>query len=106
MSRFQLISNVPGTTVHVGWDNPLQTFFAHVQKAGRKATDEPQTVLWIGTEPSECLDVQDLQEHILPWAKLPPGTAAELERQRDKARGPTQLQAQMLNVVRLSQYRR
>lgn len=106
MSRFQLISKLPGTTVHVGWDNPLQTFFAQVQKVGSKATDDPQTVLWIGTEPSECLDIQDLKEHIQGWADLPPGTAAELERQRDKARVPTRLQAQMLNVVRLSQHRR
>ncbi len=37
----------------VGWDRPLQTFFAQVIFATEDEPDEGEALIWVGTEPSE-----------------------------------------------------
>lgn len=93
MSRYQLLSVVPGTKVFVGWDTMLQTFQAQV--LGRPATPdgEPTVLLSIGRTQGECLTVAELAGHTSPWAIVPPGIAADLERERDTVGAPARPQA-------------
>lgn len=100
MSRYQLLSDVAGTKVFVGWDTPLQTFFAQVLGTPKAPGGDPSTVLWVGTNTGECLSIQDLARQISPWATLPPGIAANLERERDSASSPTPLQTGLLAAMR------
>jgi hypothetical protein len=51
------ISLAGGRTLTVGWDPPLQTFFAQEHAPGR---EEP--VLWVGTDLHELYDLDDLAQ--------------------------------------------
>lgn len=83
MSRYQLLSDVPGTKVFVGWNASLQTFFAQVLGHSETPDGEPAVHLSIGTAPRACVDVDDLANQISPWAKMPLGIAIDLARERD-----------------------
>lgn len=96
MIRLQLCSHIPGTSVHVGWNDELRTFFAHVRQVGRFCTDEPKTILTLGNEHNECLNIIELQARIQLWASLPVGTAKLLERHRDTVDVPTARSTQPL----------
>lgn len=76
-----------GRTLTVGWDPPLQTFFAVVRANDQDALDEPQ--LWIGTDLHELYDLDDLAR-ALGRAQLAqhltPELALRLERDREENR--------------------
>ena len=99
MSRYEIPTLAPAeTTCVVGWDNPLQTFFAQVERV-TPDDDEPEILLWIGVTASECLHVAKLAEEVAPWATLPADIAATLEGERDRAPAPSRLQATLHNLV-------
>lgn len=100
MSRYDIdTANPAATACVVGWDNPLQTFFAQVEQFGNSPDDDPTMLLWFGTAPSECLDVNQLAAKIYPWAILPADIAAKLEDERDAAPAPSRHQAEIINTL-------
>lgn len=96
MSRYQLLPK-PGKAVKVmvGWDPPMETYFATVdnglQGKGR--------LLWMGGEPKECQDLDQLRSAIAEWADIPAGIAENLARDRTTSHPPTQLQRAGLDFV-------
>jgi hypothetical protein len=92
----------PGLTVVVGWDNPLGTFFAQVQR--QQDDDEPRDpiLLWIGTALGEIPRPADLVGPLAPYAELTDSHLAQLraERAADADRGPSPLQRTMLARAR------
>lgn len=100
MSRYDIdTANPSATACVVGWDNPLQTFFAQVQQYQDDVDEDPIMRLWIGTTPSECLDVIKLAKAIAPWAILPADIATQLEADRDTAPAPSRHQAEIINTL-------
>lgn len=98
MSRYEIPPHSGAAVkVIIGWDNPLQTFFATVHKSEGKRSTE---LLWVGGTPSECLCIKALADHLAPWASIPIGTARQLEAERDQAPPPTRLQALALTHLR------
>lgn len=93
MSRYEISAVQPGFKVVVGWDNPMQTFFATVHKRRRTTP-----LRWVGQTPSECLDLHQLAEAVAPWASIPVQIGAALEAERDTAPAPTLLQATILTL--------
>lgn len=102
MSRYQLLSDVPGTKVFVGWDTPLQTFQVEVLGCPTAPDGEPTVILRIGNSPGQCESVAELADHIGPWATLPPGIAANLERERETTSVPIRSQAKLLTPIQPS----
>lgn len=81
MSRYELspkagISGIAG--VAVGWDRPLQTFFAQVIGESEGEADDGDLLVWVGTEPGELLTAQAAIDIVAPYARVPDDLAAQL----------------------------
>lgn len=82
MSRYELPGKKLGTTIAVGWDAPLQTFFMQVFRPGRRTAS-----VWKGGSPDDRLpDFEDLRRVIAPYADLPALTASLLVGDQDEDR--------------------
>ena len=97
MTQHRLIPKLPGHTCVVGWDVPLQTYFAIVSR-DTDDDEEDNLVLWVGGKPQECRSPSDLIAPLKPYADLTPTMAAQLKADRAAAPKPTQLQRQMIRV--------
>lgn len=62
----------------VGWDRPLQTFFAQVFFATDDEPDEGEARIWVGTEPGELLTAEAAIEIVAPYAVVPADLADRL----------------------------
>jgi hypothetical protein len=81
----------PALTAVVGWDNPLQTFFAQVFDPSIEE-DEEADLLWIGTALQEIPTVAALQAQLAGWATIPAAIVDRLTRDQQAATPPTPLQ--------------
>ncbi|GGN39789.1 hypothetical protein FHR83_006641 [Actinoplanes campanulatus] len=68
MTRHELTSD-GGFEVVVGWDRPLNTFFAQVFDV-HKPEDDAE-VLWIGVSLREIHDPQQVIDAVRPYAQIP-----------------------------------
>lgn len=55
----------------VGWDRPLQTFFAQVFFATDDESEEGEARIWVGTEPGELLTAEAVIAIVAPYAVVP-----------------------------------
>lgn len=106
MSRHEIPARDRGLFVVVGWDNPLQSYFAQVARPEGPDNDEDDDpmLLWVGTEPREVVTVEDLARHLAPFADLSDETAAQLRADRAAKLGqaPTATQQELLGFIRRS----
>ncbi|GAY24701.1 MULTISPECIES: hypothetical protein [Sphingobium] len=81
MSRYDLKPKAGSGAcrVVVGWDRPLQTFFAQVFTPTENEPDEGEATIWLGTEPGELSTPEAAIAIIAPYTEIPNGLAAELE---------------------------
>jgi hypothetical protein len=93
MSRYQIAPRTNQHEVLIGWDNPLNTYFAQVADGKIEDFDEDHDpLLWIGCSYGEIPSVSDLRKAISPYAEIPPDTYAALlsdQDSRDQRPGPT-----------------
>ena len=79
----------------VGWDRPLETFFAQVFETDTDGEEE--AFVWLGTFPGELPTPRSALDVIAPWCTIPDGLAAALETDRLKTLashdGPAQFAA-------------
>ena len=101
MSRHEIPALDQSLSVVIGWDNPLQTFFAQVARSAA-ADDDDHMLLWVGTEPREVITVEDLARHLAAFADLSDETAAQLRADRAAKLGqaPTAIQQELLAFIR------
>jgi hypothetical protein len=104
MSRYTIEALDPGLTVTIGWDNPLQTFFAQVSRrdVGDDADDEADPViLWLGGTPREVPTNEALATGLADYAVIPADVVEALHRDgaAGAARPPTEFQKAMLRAV-------
>ena len=93
MSRHEVNAFETGQfTVIVGWDNPLQTYFAQVWDAELKDEIDGGCVFWVGTHPGSVRSVRDLAQVMSVYALLPEDLATELEQEKAASKPPTPLQ--------------
>ena len=98
MSRYTIPAQDPALSIIVGWDNPLQTFFA--QAFDPSVEDEADAdLLWIGTALQEIPTVAALQVQLAGWAIIPPAIVAHLIRDQQAATLPTPLQRWALQLL-------
>lgn len=62
----------------VGWDRPLQTFFAQVFFVTQDEPEEGKPLIWIGTEPGALLTPEAAIAIVEPHAIVPEDLAAKL----------------------------
>lgn len=68
MSRYLIPSKNPRYEVTVGFDDPLETFFAMVADLGEQDDVYP---LWVGTSLREVTSIETLEKTIEPYGNLP-----------------------------------
>lgn len=69
MSRYKLVPKDKRYEVAVGYDNPLETFFATV--IDLEKDEEEADILWLGGTPGEVKQVTELIEPLKPYADIP-----------------------------------
>ena len=82
MSRHDIPARRPRTEVTVGWDAPMQTFFAQVEDLDAPDDADP-LLLWIGSEPREIAEPEAMIVPLVPYAELTAELLTELRRDRD-----------------------
>ena len=86
MSR-HLLSPLPEVAafvseISVGWDRPLQTFFAQVLSAELDEDGNSDVLLWIGAGLEEVGSARAAFDALRAWAIIPDGLSAQLETER------------------------
>ncbi|SRR5258708_5232964 len=84
MSRYEFMGNDPRYRVIIGWDAPLESFFAQVEDIAlesKGATIDPEAVigdtpeeglvLWLGAEDEPITDVAQLGNALVAYATIP-----------------------------------
>lgn len=66
------------TRAVIGWDRPLQTFYAQVFCRTEDEPEEGEALIWIGTEPGELLTPEAAIAIVEPHAIIPPDLAERL----------------------------
>ncbi|MEL0210745.1 MAG: hypothetical protein VW935_16530 [Novosphingobium sp.] len=62
----------------IGWDRPLQTFFAQVFFTTEDEPAEGEPLIWTGMEPGELLTAEAAIAIVAPHAIVPAGLAEQL----------------------------
>jgi hypothetical protein len=99
MSRHTLLARDDCFTVVVGWDGPLQTFFA--QACRDIGQDDDDVLLWLGGTPDEVQDPEDLLEPLRPYAILPDDTIQQLRADRAAGAADSLTPTQRANLAGL-----
>ncbi len=102
MSRYDIPTRDPGLSAVVGWDNPLQSYFAQVLRPETADDDDDNVVLWVGAAPREVVTVENLARYLAPFADLAPQVAEQLcaDRAAKLGQAPTAVQQTLLSIVR------
>jgi hypothetical protein len=80
----------------VGWDNPLETFYAQVweqyvdERPGHEEREELE--LWMGLERREIGDLEELEELVEPYGPIPGRIRDDLEEDHARWRPSTGLE--------------
>ncbi|HEX7855009.1 MAG TPA: hypothetical protein VF503_15070 [Sphingobium sp.] len=71
----------------VGWDRPLQTFFAQVFFRTEDEPDEGEALIWVGTDLAEILSAEAAIAIVAPHAEIPSNLAEQLAADMDETIG-------------------
>lgn len=99
MSRHEVpVKNgIDATSAWIGWDRPMQTFYAQVLSEPATADQDDEILLWVGTDIGEISRPIDAIRAIEPYCDVPAELAATLEIERMKTLaavdGPNQQEA-------------
>lgn len=84
MSRHQLVPKNKNHEVVVGWDHPLLTYFVIVKDKTAKGDD--QVICWVGTQPRQLYEVEDVLHYAKLYADIPPNLGVKLYGDKDNGR--------------------
>lgn len=88
MSRYELEPLVDAVNIHgdlsiaIGWDAPLNSYFAIVQRQADDVDDEHRDLLWIGTAYGEIAEPASAIDAVRPFAAAPDNLIAVLHADR------------------------
>jgi hypothetical protein len=101
MSRYRIPADDPRYDVIVGWDDPLETYFATVFDTTMDEDDDAACMLWEGAARRALPTVAALQDCLQAYATIPPAVRAQLHQDRATRRPRSPLQEQMLQMLTL-----
>lgn len=91
MSRYRIAGVDPNHSIAIGWDNPLQTFFAHVEDNTKD--EEESMVFCCGARPGDdVLTVETLQNRLREYAEIPDNILNRLRDDFNNRTEPSPLQ--------------
>lgn len=97
MSRYDFPGKGVASSVAIGYDRPLSTFFVQVMQPHPRIDGEEATYIWKGSAPGELPTAADAIAVATEYADLPKDLGAKLETDRLKTLGtfdgPAQLAA-------------
>lgn len=94
MSRHTFAGHA-GTTVAIGWDRPLATFFVQVSRPHPRLEGEAEIIEWQGTSDADLSTAAAAIAVAARFAELPADLGATLETDRLKTLGRTDGPAQI-----------
>ena len=101
MSRHDVPARAPDLAVVVGWDGPLQTFFAQVHRQIPGA-GQSKIILWVGMQQREIADAAQLAALLAPFAELTDHQLIQLGADEAASLPPTPVQLMMGRLTRRS----
>ena len=89
MSRYELKPRPENGVIKavIGWDRPLQTFFAQVFTPTEEDPEEGEATIWLGTEPGELPSPEAAVRVVAVYAEVPLTLAADLAADMDATVG-------------------
>lgn len=83
-SRFRLQGSADAVTVVLGWDKPLQTYFAQVWdgEIGGDCEEPDNLLLWAGCRWQELPTIESLARTLADYAAIPDDLRARLAEDR------------------------
>jgi len=87
MSRYDFPGNGVASSVAIGWDRPLATFFVQVMQPHPRIDGEEATYIWKGAAPGELPTAAAAITVAAEYADLPKDLGATLETDRLKTLG-------------------
>jgi hypothetical protein len=105
MSRHVIPALSDRFSVTVGWDRPMNSYFAQVEDLEIDSDTSDPMLVWVGTSHSEIPHPEALQRHIARYAAIPDGMLETLRADRAATldRGDTRLQRDMQIFVERSE---
>jgi hypothetical protein len=100
MSRYRIPPDDPRYEVIIGWDDPLETYFATVFDT-TVDEDDAACVLWVGGALRALPTVAALQDCLQAYATIPPEVVAQLRKDHANTRPRSALQERMLQMLTL-----
>lgn len=94
MSRHVFPGHTGATSVAIGYDRPLETFFVQVFRPHATLDGEEDAFIWRGGNLRELRTAAAAIEIARPWTTLPPDFAMTLETDRMKTSGTPDGEAQ------------
>lgn len=72
MSRHEISGRLPHHTIAIGWDPPLETYYAIVYDTSRPSPESEtgKIILWVGTVWRELPELDKLVRMIAPYVAL------------------------------------
>src|SRR5262245_55967516 len=96
MSRYTIVRQ-PDLEVVVGFDPPLETFFAQAMRPSHSETEDDTMLLWVGTAPQAITSLEALEQALERVIPEPIRTA--LAEDQAHCAAPTPLQRWMRQLM-------
>ena len=97
MSRYTLKPTAdPNITAVIGWDAPMQTFFAQVQRVNPDDEDETETIVWEGTKVGQHKHLGFILPKLEGYCTVPEEILKRLADDQANSTTPSPLQREML----------
>jgi hypothetical protein len=103
MSRYRIPAANPQYEVIIGWDDPLETYFATVFDPTVDADDDAACVLWEGAALRALPTVEALQACLQAYAAIPADVVAQLHQDRSNTTPRSPLQERMVQMMSQAQ---
>jgi hypothetical protein len=99
MSRYRIPPNDPRYEVIIGWDDPLETYFATVFDTTVDEDDDTACVLWEGAALRAMPTVDVLQACLQAYTTIPSEIRTQLHHDRTNSRPRSPLQERLLQLM-------
>jgi hypothetical protein len=99
MSRYRIPPDDPRYEVIIGWDDPLETYFATVFDPPVDADDGAACVLWVGSALRALPTVALLQACLRGYATIPADVVAQLQQDGAHTTPRSPLQERMVQMM-------
>lgn len=100
MSRYILPGKKHNHQIVVGFDNPLQTYFAQVEELQEDLNKDPKILVWVGTSYEEIADVEKICNCVSEYGNVPEYVKTRLKEDYQLRSPPAPLQTKLIKLFK------